>query len=215
MWEPRRLKTLWASTACYRDSFTFFNIMIQLCAKMALVLLRSQFQATDKAHVRTRELLKFFSSAVTYGSRSVIPSHLVLNFPLQLPLWSAWRHSFWIKLKDRNFYITYKWFVWPDQTNSGASQALHWMDTGGSWALDAVSSKPDSVWNLKWNIYLESFKHSWKEAMRSFYKVVLPEDTRAERKPNHLSNSFSQFDYLLSVCYSIAMMRLLMTSHHH
>jgi hypothetical protein len=24
MWEPRRLTTLWASTACYRDSFTFF-----------------------------------------------------------------------------------------------------------------------------------------------------------------------------------------------
>jgi hypothetical protein len=23
MWEPRRLGTLWASTACYRDSFTF------------------------------------------------------------------------------------------------------------------------------------------------------------------------------------------------
>jgi hypothetical protein len=24
MWKPRRLTTLWASTACYRDSFTFF-----------------------------------------------------------------------------------------------------------------------------------------------------------------------------------------------
>jgi hypothetical protein len=24
MWEPRRLTTLWASTACYRDSFTFY-----------------------------------------------------------------------------------------------------------------------------------------------------------------------------------------------
>jgi hypothetical protein len=23
MWEPRRLTTLWASTACYRDSFTY------------------------------------------------------------------------------------------------------------------------------------------------------------------------------------------------
>jgi hypothetical protein len=25
MWEPRRLTTLWAFTACYRDSFTFFS----------------------------------------------------------------------------------------------------------------------------------------------------------------------------------------------
>jgi hypothetical protein len=24
MWEPQRLTTLWASMACYRDSFTFF-----------------------------------------------------------------------------------------------------------------------------------------------------------------------------------------------
>jgi hypothetical protein len=26
MWEPLRLTTLWTSTACYRDSFTFFTI---------------------------------------------------------------------------------------------------------------------------------------------------------------------------------------------
>jgi hypothetical protein len=25
MWEPRRLATLWASTACYRDIFTFLS----------------------------------------------------------------------------------------------------------------------------------------------------------------------------------------------
>jgi hypothetical protein len=28
MWKPRRLTTLWASTACYRDSFTFFYVYI-------------------------------------------------------------------------------------------------------------------------------------------------------------------------------------------
>jgi hypothetical protein len=26
MWEPRRLTTLWAFTACYRDSFTFYEV---------------------------------------------------------------------------------------------------------------------------------------------------------------------------------------------
>jgi hypothetical protein len=36
-----------------------------------------------------------------------------------------------------------------------------------------------------------------KVVMGSFYKASLPEDTTAERKPNHLSDSFSQFDYLL------------------
>jgi hypothetical protein len=25
IWEPRRLITIWASTACYRDSFTFLH----------------------------------------------------------------------------------------------------------------------------------------------------------------------------------------------
>jgi hypothetical protein len=31
MWEPRRLTTIWASTACYRDSFTFFTCKPILC----------------------------------------------------------------------------------------------------------------------------------------------------------------------------------------
>jgi hypothetical protein len=28
MWEPRRLTTLWAFKACYRDSFTFYSLHI-------------------------------------------------------------------------------------------------------------------------------------------------------------------------------------------
>jgi hypothetical protein len=28
MWEPRRLTTLWASTACHRDSFTFTFLVV-------------------------------------------------------------------------------------------------------------------------------------------------------------------------------------------
>jgi hypothetical protein len=28
MWEPRRLRTLWASMACYRDSSTFFHTKV-------------------------------------------------------------------------------------------------------------------------------------------------------------------------------------------
>jgi hypothetical protein len=28
MWEPRRLTTMWASTACYRNSFTFCNHLL-------------------------------------------------------------------------------------------------------------------------------------------------------------------------------------------
>jgi hypothetical protein len=28
MWEPQRLTTLWAFTAWYRDSFTFFHLLL-------------------------------------------------------------------------------------------------------------------------------------------------------------------------------------------
>jgi hypothetical protein len=28
MWKPRRLTTLWAFTACYRDNFTFYYISV-------------------------------------------------------------------------------------------------------------------------------------------------------------------------------------------
>jgi hypothetical protein len=30
MWEPQRLATLWASMACYRDTFTFYLITLIL-----------------------------------------------------------------------------------------------------------------------------------------------------------------------------------------
>jgi hypothetical protein len=36
MWEPRRLITVWASTACYKDSFTFLFIMDELESGLAL-----------------------------------------------------------------------------------------------------------------------------------------------------------------------------------
>jgi hypothetical protein len=31
MWEPRPLTALWAFTACYRDSFTFFFFLPTIC----------------------------------------------------------------------------------------------------------------------------------------------------------------------------------------
>jgi hypothetical protein len=34
MWEPRRLTTLWASTDCYRDSFTFLRKYFQIAKKL-------------------------------------------------------------------------------------------------------------------------------------------------------------------------------------
>jgi hypothetical protein len=46
MWEPRRLTTPWASTACYRDRFTFFiincykrGVSLRTCGRTSLIRL--------------------------------------------------------------------------------------------------------------------------------------------------------------------------------
>jgi hypothetical protein len=38
MWEPRRLTTLWASTACYRDSFTFTFVAVVVVIVVVVVV---------------------------------------------------------------------------------------------------------------------------------------------------------------------------------
>jgi hypothetical protein len=40
MWEPRRLPTLWAFTACYRDSFTF--LFLPTLGSLLVVLIKIQ-----------------------------------------------------------------------------------------------------------------------------------------------------------------------------
>jgi hypothetical protein len=38
-WEPRRLTTLWATTACYRDSLTFFiNCVLTVLRRKTSIL---------------------------------------------------------------------------------------------------------------------------------------------------------------------------------
>jgi hypothetical protein len=38
MWEPRRLTTLWAFTACYRDSLTFFFLVESIVSIVLLCI---------------------------------------------------------------------------------------------------------------------------------------------------------------------------------
>jgi hypothetical protein len=38
MWEPRCLTTVWASTACYRDSFFFYTLMAGRVRNVILVI---------------------------------------------------------------------------------------------------------------------------------------------------------------------------------
>jgi hypothetical protein len=43
MWEPRRLTTLWAFTACYRDNFTFYLSITCSNLEPALIICTSHY----------------------------------------------------------------------------------------------------------------------------------------------------------------------------
>jgi hypothetical protein len=46
MWKPRRPTTLWASTACYRDSFTFLCVHLEYNEHFTLIIQKSPISAT-------------------------------------------------------------------------------------------------------------------------------------------------------------------------
>jgi hypothetical protein len=53
MWEPRRLTTIWASKACYRDSFTFLPGSLNF---VATILTFVRETATNSQHPSTHAL---------------------------------------------------------------------------------------------------------------------------------------------------------------
>jgi hypothetical protein len=54
MWEPRRLANLWASSACYRDSFTFLPSLTVTCRRLNIW---AENNTGDTSYTRT--ILKF------------------------------------------------------------------------------------------------------------------------------------------------------------
>jgi hypothetical protein len=78
MWEPRCLTTLWASTACYRDSFTIF----QVCSKTPSIgqqhIARSVIILQQIATQKRREELVISLTPLSAVSRLLV--NTVLNF---------------------------------------------------------------------------------------------------------------------------------------
>jgi hypothetical protein len=67
MWDPQRLRTLWASMACYRDSFTFtVNVVIQVTIELV------QSDYTDGYVTIERMSLNLCGRARAQGSLSGI-----------------------------------------------------------------------------------------------------------------------------------------------
>jgi hypothetical protein len=53
MWEPRSLTTLWASTACYTDRFTFLPFIVRIIRNMNIVCARNaeSFNVTKQVYM--------------------------------------------------------------------------------------------------------------------------------------------------------------------
>jgi hypothetical protein len=68
MWDPRRLTTLLASKACYRESFTFFLFY--------LLAVRSLINGKGFCSIRCAENRYRFSSQWTSKAKGLAPNHL-------------------------------------------------------------------------------------------------------------------------------------------
>jgi hypothetical protein len=94
MWEPRRLTTLWAFTACYRDSFTFFALSSNISLSLPSRVSPSSFYDFSVSYtyhlpMRTTYLIHLafldFMNYVNYGA----PQHVIFSIllsDLNIPL---------------------------------------------------------------------------------------------------------------------------------
>jgi hypothetical protein len=87
MWEPQPLTTLWAFTACYRDSFTFFIVARQRRRQnpptVAMQRLGKNVTAATNAKTTIEELLdvSFSMRSVSYqGKRRLVLPRTCLYF---------------------------------------------------------------------------------------------------------------------------------------
>jgi hypothetical protein len=81
MWEPRRLTTLWAFTACYRNSFIFLSLdsptQTEVNGRLLINTARIQngvgVAVKFLIHIRDRVVLKVLSNFVERGQ---LPTHV-------------------------------------------------------------------------------------------------------------------------------------------
>jgi hypothetical protein len=78
MWEPRCLTTLWASTACYRDSFTCFTFFTPMSFKWSLFC-RCSYRFLCHRHFPQEYGGVYMSFVVLFSiSLLILPSHCLL-----------------------------------------------------------------------------------------------------------------------------------------
>jgi hypothetical protein len=92
MWEPRRLTTLWASTAWHRDSFTFLPYKVgrfrDKCIGLYSVIfsartpaiLNNVFRGFPQSSIKYRDINSYYSTIVFSTSFTIHHSSVILWF---------------------------------------------------------------------------------------------------------------------------------------
>jgi hypothetical protein len=97
MWEPRRLTTLWISTACYSDNFTYISLCILFAHDKKLFVVHPKYTVCCGRPIRSRSSVVFLSP--TPSLVNVSRFHVTLNashaaLPMATSKFSPYVHSF-------------------------------------------------------------------------------------------------------------------------
>jgi hypothetical protein len=152
MWDPQRLTTLWAFTACYRDSFT---LLFTLYSKsVTYMLIRSEiFSSTSLTKLKYD--IYFFDTYIHFNGEL---KHIYnkIRAPRQLSRYSngLWTVEFIFPTGARDFSVLHR-----AKTGSGAHPASHPIGTGGfsfyggktagtwNWPLTSISWRRQEWWS--------------------------------------------------------------------
>jgi hypothetical protein len=111
MWEPRRLTSLWASTACYRDNFTFLPMNVEWKVNK-----KQEFSAQECAKVENQtEFSRVKWSPIHYDIADRTPNVTLLSVCMQCPetYSNLWIRIVSSRLADIRLLQSHYWDVVP------------------------------------------------------------------------------------------------------
>jgi hypothetical protein len=98
MWEPLRLTTLWASTTCYRDGFTFFNKNVWDVTPYSLVNGYQDFGGTNSLHHQSFSTLQMVTVSQIVRCRVPLPCRPENSYRRHVLRWCQNARSWWLTM---------------------------------------------------------------------------------------------------------------------